>query len=394
MNPNNVYALIVGIERYPLDTDIPQLNGPARDAVKFLNWLVNKGVPAENIELFLSPLDGNVSDIEIALDGLGQGSSSYQRATRLSVMNGIKALRAKGGPDRLLHVFWAGHGFLTQVEGTTRRLFYTDTTFKEFRNLDLDSLLVALRTSERGGPVFSQQCVFIDACADSKGLGFYPTLEAEAVADKFMPTGLYGQSQQRALFAAAEYRVAINESVLGTGRFSQAVFEAIKDEPLLPNMDAVAQQVKASAAEDGSYKPVYWSYTVGGEDSDVIDRVEPSLGLESNDNKVLEPNAKKASPAEKLKEIPPSQLRTALVRAFPTKIRLEMMFNESLGAQLDTRLNFEISVSGDVNTIVYELLQWADNNEMTLELIQAAYAANPRKTELKSIVNSLGLEDE
>jgi hypothetical protein len=66
MNPAQSHAVVVGIEKYDIG-DAWNLNGPALDAVRFVRWLRTRGVPAENIDLFASPLAENKTEVD-ALD--------------------------------------------------------------------------------------------------------------------------------------------------------------------------------------------------------------------------------------------------------------------------------------------------------------------------------------
>ena len=76
-DPKKTYALVVGIEKYD-DPKVPDLNGPARNAVDFAKWLLKKEVSKDNIGLFISPLnDENNSFIEEAnLNDINQEATS------------------------------------------------------------------------------------------------------------------------------------------------------------------------------------------------------------------------------------------------------------------------------------------------------------------------------
>src|SRR6185295_16900928 len=56
--PERTFALVVGIERYAMK-ECRDLDGPAPDACRFVDWLRRHEVPAANIRLFLSPLEAN-----------------------------------------------------------------------------------------------------------------------------------------------------------------------------------------------------------------------------------------------------------------------------------------------------------------------------------------------
>lgn len=193
IDPQKVYALVVGIEDYARSETVPNLNGPTRDALQFCSWLLRRAVPTENIHLFLSPLEKNVDEVELELNALSS-NLNYKRAARFNLNQSIMQLKQKEGSNSALYIFWSGHGFITKLGDTTRRLFYSDTTLENRWNLDLDSLLQTLQTAERGSG-FPHQYFFIDACANPIYRGFYPTLDADAVADKFITSGVTTQPQ-------------------------------------------------------------------------------------------------------------------------------------------------------------------------------------------------------
>lgn len=57
IKPKEIIAIVVGIEKYA-DKDL-DVHGPADDAARFVRWLLDDcEVPAANIRLHLSPLDG------------------------------------------------------------------------------------------------------------------------------------------------------------------------------------------------------------------------------------------------------------------------------------------------------------------------------------------------
>ncbi|MCX4680144.1 caspase family protein [Streptomyces sp. NBC_01433] len=60
--PHRVVALVVGIERYAAG-DSWNLPGPVRDALRFRDWLLARGVPEADVLLRLAPLDGETLDV-------------------------------------------------------------------------------------------------------------------------------------------------------------------------------------------------------------------------------------------------------------------------------------------------------------------------------------------
>ena len=123
IQPENVYALVVAIEKYKAGSEW-DLNGPANDALKFANWLLERDVKPENIQLFLSPLDVNVAVLEKAK---AKELSPFP-ADRNHIDSAIRSkLTSESNRGDLLYVFWGGHGVVTKIDATTRRLFFADT---------------------------------------------------------------------------------------------------------------------------------------------------------------------------------------------------------------------------------------------------------------------------
>ena len=153
--PDETVAVVVGIEKY----DIPgaDLDGPVRDACRFVRWLRDHKVPARNIHLFASPLEANTAE----LAGL---EVPWQPARREPIYESFTRT-LPGTAGDLLFLFWGGHGLLTAGE---RRLIYADATEVATLNLDLDSLLNSLH-----GDLFvglPRQVAIIDACATTSSI--------------------------------------------------------------------------------------------------------------------------------------------------------------------------------------------------------------------------------
>ena len=272
VDPSHVYALVVGIEQYQAGPAY-NLNGPAKDALGFAQWLLTHGVQPANIQLFLSPLDQNR---EVLAEAETQGLTP-QEATRDRISRTITdRFVDQGGREKGLYVFWAGHGFITKLDTTTRRLLFADTDTRNKWNLDFDTLLQAFQTAQHGA-VFPRQIFFIDACANPIFRDFYPTLQAAAAGEGFATSGTQGQAEQFALFAAAEYAVATNLTQAGTGRFSRAVLEELQAQPLWPNMSELTSKIKANFRDQQHLEPVFWSVSLGGGDREVTDTISQRI---------------------------------------------------------------------------------------------------------------------
>ena len=269
IQPENVYALVVGIEKYKGGSEW-DLNGPANDALKFANWLLERGVEPDHIQLFLSPLDKNAGVIE---DAKAKELNPFP-ADRIHIDPAIRyKLTSQGNRGDLLYVFWGGHGIVTKTDATTRRLFFADTDNINKWNLNFNSLVDALNTFAHSSG-FKQQNFLIDACANTYYQGLYETIGAEAAASKFITNGEQGKAEQFVLFASAEYDVAINKATEGTGRFSKAVLDELQQKHLLPDMKALAEQIKVNFRERKQSEPVYKWLKVG-DDEEEDNRIKP-----------------------------------------------------------------------------------------------------------------------
>jgi len=237
------YGLAIGIESYQENSWNINGGGPAHDAIQFAQWLLDCGVPKENIRLCLSSLE-NVEHPELEI-----AEATEQKISALIT----DWLSDKKGD--LLYLFWAGHGLITSERN--RRLLCADATKGNWQNLDLDSLLVYL--SSEAFLIKHHICI-IDACANY-------ILESQG-----RPTNLGGrtfssgqprtESQQFVLLATREGEKAKVSTEGKTGYFSQAVREALAEElnnGWPPNMEVIAQNVKQRFTKlDKKQLPTYF----------------------------------------------------------------------------------------------------------------------------------------
>jgi hypothetical protein len=362
IQPENVYALVVGIEKYKGGSDW-DLNGPAKDALKFASWLLDLGVKPDHIQLFLSPLDKNVGVLE---EAKAKGLNPLP-ADRNHIDSAIRSKHtSQGNRGDLLHVFWGGHGFITKTGATTRRLFFADTDNISKWNLDFNSLVEALSTFATGSG-FKLQNFWIDACANTHYQGLYETIGAEAAASKFITNGEQGKAEQFVLFASAEYEVATNESDVGTGRFSRAVLNELEgQQSLLLDMEALAKRIQADFLEKRTQPPVYW-WIKNGENQRVVDNTKLSRFSAVS----LTPKQMK-------------DLHGALIEAFPDESDLEMIVQ----FYLQTRLN-RISMAKKYDKVVFDVIQFVNSRGKVRDLVKGALETNPDSPFLSDFINIL-----
>ncbi|MEH2253331.1 NB-ARC domain-containing protein [Nostoc sp.] len=229
--PERTFGLIVGIEKYHESAWNVPGGGPADDALKFADWLHQRGVPKENIRLCLSALEENHQLI-------GECRLTVELATEQNISDIVTNFLSPKSGD-LLYIFWAGHGLITSER--ERRLLCADANKQNWQNLDLNSLLILLGSDKF--QIRHHICI-IDACAnyvlESKGrptnLGGKAFLSGQPKQD----------SQQFVLLATREGEKAQVNSKKKTGYFSQAVREAFAEAngTFPPDMREVTEAVR------------------------------------------------------------------------------------------------------------------------------------------------------
>ncbi|MFD9290033.1 caspase family protein [Streptomyces sp. NPDC060030] len=224
---DRIFALVVGIERYAAGSgwDLP---GPARDALRFRDWLLARGVPDSHIQLHLAPLPGTAPDVPFH----PADHDSLRRAF-------VKDIPERG--DQALWVWWGGHGVLDADDDT--RLYTADATLKDRRNIHVESALARLRSDvSRGHGV---QMWVVDACRTFDEAHHFP----ESLPTERFPTGArVAAHEQTLMFAAGRGQRAGNDPERRLGLFSDIVLGELADDALpdpLPLFDAVKTRMNA-----------------------------------------------------------------------------------------------------------------------------------------------------
>lgn len=156
------HAIIVGINRYRLKDDIPELMGAVNDAKLFYEWTISSdggGLNPRNSHLLVSPaapgpFDPTRDDIEDVIFEL------YNQANRT------------GGPvGRRLYLFMAGHG-VAPADGEDCSLVLGNSPINPYR------VLTGRLTAERvfRQPFFEEVVLFMACCRDVSGTGSYTGL--------------------------------------------------------------------------------------------------------------------------------------------------------------------------------------------------------------------------
>ncbi|MFF2731665.1 caspase family protein [Streptomyces sp. NPDC058008] len=225
--PDRVFALVVGIEQYAAGSgwDLP---GPARDALRFREWLLARGVPGTQIQLHLAPLPGTAPDVPFRPADHG----SLRRAFVEDI---------PGRRDEALWVWWGGHGVLAEDESLA--LYTADATLTDRRAIDVESALTRLRSD--AVPALGLQMWMVDACRTFEEQHHFP----QSLSTERLPTGgRVAAHEQRLMFAAGRGQRAGNDPQRRLGLFSDIVLDELPDDPLpdpLPLFDAVKARMSA-----------------------------------------------------------------------------------------------------------------------------------------------------
>lgn len=235
------YALIVGIEKYDNLPEERWLDGPARDALDFANWLIQRGVNPHNIGLFISPLDNSQSLIrEAKLDDIGVHQFYDHNTVNDYIIN---KLINKESQEDLLYIFWSSHGCINYTSREKEKvLLYSNYSKKLPWHLSLYLLSFALeRPDYKKG--FKKQIYFIDACLKNEKfpndyLQYRANFSPKSINEH---RGQYPVNEQYIIWATSPGKTA--DTTQGRSVFSKEVITAINSCSLLPDMDELVKIV-------------------------------------------------------------------------------------------------------------------------------------------------------
>jgi hypothetical protein len=229
--PARTHAVVVGIEAYAAGPDW-SLGGPAADACRVTDWLLSRGVPADQISLFLSPADASALAVPAGVAAQGATSTTISRV----LTEELPKLQGD-----LLFLFWGGHGVITQA--LERRLYFADATTANKLNLDLNALLTSFRSDlYRGLP---RQVCIVDACQN-----FAENLRSPiSLPHTTFPLGRpLDRPEQFVLYAVQVGELATNLTAEDTGLFTREVLCELRaeapDGPWPPDLEAMSKRLE------------------------------------------------------------------------------------------------------------------------------------------------------
>lgn len=205
----NTYVVAVGIETY--GADIASLTGPASDATRFLNWLIQTGKASrDRCVLFLSDL-ATERDLDLPVQVRPATGESIEKFLR-------DELPLKHG--KLLIVYWCGHGLLYDDE--SRLLLYSEASRARPAGLNLSALLKLLRSDFFPADSWPQQIFLVDACATLiNPAGFQP--------DDLPRARPVLERKQFTFFGSSRGYSAYNDKKAVGGFFSREVLSDLRD---------------------------------------------------------------------------------------------------------------------------------------------------------------------
>ena len=252
--PAGTWAVVVGIEEYPALPDDWRLPGPAKDAIRFVNWLLARQVPAAQIRLCLSAVD------ESALLGELTRPVDHRGATREDILTLLDEVSQWNG--ELLYVFWGGHGSVDSVDkDEPRRLYFANASTTSPSGLSLEGLTTMLLRKRSGS--IPRQAILIDACATFQARARFKMEVAPS-------SPAYGAAQDPAVrqlqfLASRRGEAAIDLRSERTGAFSQQLLQALNAAPAgewPPDLVTIARTVQAAfetlrASGRGAQTPIF-----------------------------------------------------------------------------------------------------------------------------------------
>ncbi|WP_446040004.1 VMAP-C domain-containing protein [Streptomyces sp. SID1121] len=239
VDPARIHAVAVGLEAYPRHPGW-SLAGASADALRFARWLRKGGVPGENIELLLAPVEGSLPELDAQADAADV--TWRQVASRDQLMDAFTG-GLDGRTGDALYVFWGSHGFLDH--GDRRLLLCPDASLNDKRCIDATDLREHLARADLPG--FSRQLFFFDACATFLEHLHQPAGPAVA---RF-PRAPRREQEQFVLHAAARGQVAENDAERRAGVFSHVVNDWLEGHAvdLRPDLVRLVEHVKGRFAK-------------------------------------------------------------------------------------------------------------------------------------------------
>ena len=241
----NLYALIVGIEKY----DLPSWNrsGPVAGAIEMAYWCNSIGMPYKNIHMFLSVNDQDAAWEKERKDQLGHFKKSGAKIVEDTSLDAIdtfwrSTLPTLSSVDSKLLVYWCGHG----VTRPDRDRILLHTNYRpdnlSSRVTSADNLVASLATQTYRR--FKEQLIVADVCGDFSSYSVSPNTHP--------PVKPVDSITQHCYFATVDGQSTQIQN--GIGQFTQSTLEVLKKYSDWPDLDDLKERMDETF-RNGSLKP-------------------------------------------------------------------------------------------------------------------------------------------
>jgi hypothetical protein len=244
VTPDEVRAIVVGVDHYDYG-DSWKLTGPAADALRTVDWLLENGVLSKHIALFLSPASWSEPHVTSWMERTGWKQVRDAKYTDIAYFINME-LRPSAGKALLVH--WGGHGSVDRKK-PLNYLFSSDAVGGTPNCLCVQELLIALADS-----LFEhlmQQVLIFDVCAAPFTLANDHTNPnpARLIKSETRNVGV----QQCPMYAASPGKLATNVSKRGAGLFSELLFAELKayKQPALEQFVQAFNDIKKEEDHNG-----------------------------------------------------------------------------------------------------------------------------------------------
>jgi hypothetical protein len=259
----NLYALIVGIEKY----DLPNWSrsGPVAGAIEMAYWCNSIGMPFKNLYMFLSINDQDptwISGQQSTISHFRKTGATIVEDTSLNAIDTFwrNTLPTLPNGDSKLLVYWCGHG----VTGTDRDRILLHTDYRpdnlSIRVTSADNLVASLATQTYRR--FKEQLIVADVCGD-----FSNYLVSPNAHPTVKPVGTV---TQHCYFATVDGQPTQIQN--GIGQFTQSTLEVLSEYPAWPNLDELKIKMDKTFRNGGSKAFKIWIRTPQEEYDEIGDK--------------------------------------------------------------------------------------------------------------------------
>lgn len=242
--PENTLAILVGIEQYA-DPNWPDLGGPAMDALRMANWLLQQGVSPHRIQLYVNFGDAINDDLlteraQLLAALLSKGVAEPVQPDRANLERALKPHNfppLAAGETGVLLAYFSGHG-LSSSARKSRYVLTSDASSTSWDVVNLNVQADNLRLHEVCRQ-YPQQWIIQDACAENLGFGrnlCWGSIDLPETSEV---------AQQYCLFATRPGEFATTNPETQRSDFTNKLLEAIQNNALAQlNIEAVFSRLE------------------------------------------------------------------------------------------------------------------------------------------------------